>query len=304
MGSPTPKAEMSTAAPRIGADLELMLYLDHAATTPMRPEVSEAMAPYLGDRFGNPSGIHAKARRAKNSIEEARERIALSIGAANPLEIVFTGGGTEADNLAVIGAAMGGQGGVVTTAVEHPAVLESVRFLSRVGFEVTVGPVDRDGRVAPEEIANAIAGDTAVVSVMTANNETGVIQPVIEIARSVRSASDRTLIHTDAVQAFGSLPVTATNDGPDLISVSGHKIGGPQGVGFLADVTAAWEAAATPAAAAGIRVVYPRTGVVLSTDGGALQRLLLPFKLGAGGRTGPGNQWWSLIALQSLTSRP
>ena len=233
MGSPTPKAEMSTAAPRIGADLEPMLYLDHAATTPMRPEVSEAMAPYLGDRFGNPSGIHAKARRAKNSIEEARERIAVSIGAANPLEIVFTGGGTEADNLAVIGAAMGGQGGVVTTAVEHPAVLESVRFLSRVGFDVTVGPVDRDGRVAPEAIANAIAGDTAVVSVMTANNETGVIQPVIEVARSVRSASDRTLIHTDAVQAFGSLPVTATNDGPDLISVSGHKIGGPQGVGFL-----------------------------------------------------------------------
>ena len=210
-----------------------MQYLDNAATTPLRPEVREAMAPYLDARFGNPSGIHATARRAKNSIEEARERIAASIGAASPLEIVFTGGGTEADNLAVIGAAMSAPGGVVTTAVEHPAVLESARFLDRMGHHVAIVPVDGEGRVAPDEIVNAVDEGTAIVSVMMANNETGVIQPVAEIARLVRSAGDRVLVHTDAVQAFGSLAVEAHDDGPDLISVSAHKIGGPQGVGFL-----------------------------------------------------------------------
>lgn len=210
-----------------------MLYLDHAATTPLRPEVREAMAPYLRDRFGNPSGIHATARRAKNSIEEARERIAALIGAASPFEIVFTGGGTEADNLAVVGAAIGAPGGVVTTAVEHPAVLESVRFLGRMGHEVEIVPVDGAGRVAPDDVVNALDEGTAVVSVMMANNETGVIQPVAEVARLVRSTGDRVLVHTDAVQAFGSLPVTPHDEGPDLISVSAHKIGGPQGVGFL-----------------------------------------------------------------------
>lgn len=210
-----------------------MPYLDHAATTPLRPEAHEAMAPLLGDRFGNPSGVHATARQAKNAIEEARERIAVAIGAAGPLEIVFTGGGTEADNLAVLGASWPGRGGVVITAVEHAAVLESARFAAKNGQPVSVVAVDRAGRVSPEDVAATIDERTAVVSVMMANNETGVLQPVAEITELVRSISDRVVVHTDAVQAFASLPVEAGPDGPDLISVSAHKIGGPQGVGFL-----------------------------------------------------------------------
>lgn len=210
-----------------------MPYLDHAATTPLRPEVSEAMAPFVGDRFGNPSGIHAAARDAKNAIEEARERIAASIGATSPLEIVFTGGGTEADNLAVIGASRPTRGGIVTTAIEHAAVLESARFAEQNGQTVSIVPVDRYGRVSPDEVAAAVDEETAIVSVMMANNETGVIQAVAETARLVRSENDRVVVHTDAVQAFASLPVTVTDDGPDLISVSAHKIGGPQGAGFL-----------------------------------------------------------------------
>ena len=210
-----------------------MPYLDHAATTPLRPEAREAMAPLLGDRFGNPSGVHATARQAKNVIEEARERIAAAVGAAHPLEIVFTGGGTEADNLAVLGVSSLVKGGVVVTAVEHAAVLESARFAQKNGQPVSVVAVDRAGRVSPDDVAATIDERTAVVSVMMANNETGVLQPVAEITALVRSISDRVVVHTDAVQAFASLPVEAGPDGPDLISVSAHKIGGPQGVGFL-----------------------------------------------------------------------
>lgn len=208
-----------------------MTYLDHAATTPLRPEAREAMDPYLGERFGNPSGIHEVSRRAKDAVEEARERVAAALGAAHPLEIVFTGGGTDADNLAIIGSTMAGSGGVVTTAVEHDAVLESARFVERLGRRVEIVGVDGEGLVDPDAVAAAVDANTAVVSVMTANNETGVIQPVREVATALESSS--AVFHTDAVQAFASLPVTAADTGADLISISAHKIGGPQGVGCL-----------------------------------------------------------------------
>ncbi|MGI9610378.1 MAG: aminotransferase class V-fold PLP-dependent enzyme, partial [Acidimicrobiia bacterium] len=155
-----------------------MLYLDHAATTVVRPEVREAMAPFNEEAFGNPSGIHGVSRRAKNAIEMAREQTAELLGAERPLEIVFTGGGTEADNLAVLGAALadGKRRRVVTSAVEHEAVIESAGFASRLGCEVVVVEVDAAGRVDPANVAAACV-DEAVVSVRAANNETGAIQP-------------------------------------------------------------------------------------------------------------------------------
>lgn len=210
-----------------------MIYLDHAATTPSRPEARAAMEPWLHDRFGNPSGVHAVSRGAKDAIEEARERVADAVGAAHPLEIVFTGGGTDADNLAVIGAAIERPGGVVTTAIEHDAVLESARFVERLGHAVRVVGVDDEGRVDPDDVVAAVDDDTAVVSVMSANNETGVVQPVRQIGELLAADAPGVLFHTDAVQAFASLPVTVKETGADLISISAHKIGGPQGVGCL-----------------------------------------------------------------------
>lgn len=213
----------------------MSIYLDHAATTTIRPEALAALEDAY-ERFDrNASGQHESARRAKNAMEEARERAAEIIGVARPHDIIFTGSGTEADNLAVIGAALAsGTRTVTVSAVEHKAVLNSARSLERFGCVTEILPVTPAGVVDVDTYKPSTSGAPGVVSLMLANNETGGIQPVREFASRVRESNPGVVVHTDAVQAFNSEDVTMEATGADLVALSSHKFGGPKGVGLLA----------------------------------------------------------------------
>ncbi|MDO4619723.1 MAG: cysteine desulfurase family protein [Lachnospiraceae bacterium] len=211
------------------------IYLDNAATTRLLPEVLEAMRPYLEEEYGNPSAIYRSAARSRAAVDRAREQVAALIG-AKASEIYFTSGGTEADNWALIAASelmlkKRGSASLLVSAVEHHAVLHTARYLEERGVKVHVLPVDAEGRVNPQDAERLIAEDTALISVMTANNEIGTIEPVKEIAEIAHARG--VLMHTDAVQACGHLPLADFAGTVDLLSASAHKLHGPKGIGFL-----------------------------------------------------------------------
>jgi cysteine desulfurase len=212
----------------------MAIYLDHAATTPLRREVLDAMLPFLTESFGNPSSAHAFGRAARAGLDDAHERVAARLR-AEPREIVFTSGGTEANNLALKGAAWAGKGHghrIVTSSVEHHAVGHTLRYLEKFGFEIVELPVDRYGRVDPDQLEAALTDRTILVSIMLANNEVGTIQPIEEVALRVR-ARKGVLLHVDAVQAAPYLDLDVTALDADLVSIGAHKFEGPKGVGAL-----------------------------------------------------------------------
>jgi cysteine desulfurase len=210
------------------------IYLDHAATTPLDPQVLEKMTPYLTEYFGNPSSIHAFGRETRKAIEDARAIVAKEIGADGPQEIIFTGGGSESDNLAIKGVALANRergNHIITSSIEHHAVFDTAHFLEKMGFKVTYLPVDGDGLVRVEDLVNSLTDQTILVSIMHANNEVGTIQPVAEIGKILRER--KILFHTDAVQSVGTIPVNVKDLSVDLLSMAAHKLYGPKGVGAL-----------------------------------------------------------------------
>jgi cysteine desulfurase len=207
------------------------VYLDHNASTPVHPDVIEAMLPYFGERFGNPSSVHQFGREARDGVETAREQIAAFLRVGKE-EVVFTSGGTESDNFAIKGIAHARRRGhIITSQIEHHAVLRACQHLEETGFEVTYLPVDGDGMVNPDDVRGALRPDTILVSLMHANSEAGTIQPIRDIGRIARDHG--VVFHVDGVQTFGKVPIDLDDFGIDLLSFAGHKIYGPKGVGGL-----------------------------------------------------------------------